>query len=147
MVPVAGIVLLIPSFFVTIFIEGKIYRAAFRKNQEASAITRATWKMHLVTYGLLVAIGFGLLGWSIANHNRRIKYDNTMKQSELIDPNAPKEQCVIAQGKAYSPLPWETEIHPNKIALQGQWKMNTEHCPFRAKCFSGCHLSQGVALG
>jgi hypothetical protein len=68
MVPTAGMVLLIPAFFVTILIERVVYRRAFRESQHVAGVPRATWRMHLVTYGLLFAAGFCLLGWSVATH-------------------------------------------------------------------------------
>ena len=68
MIPTACMILLIPAFFVTVFIERWIYRKAFRETQELPGVSRATWKMHLVSYGLLAVAGLCLLGTSITNH-------------------------------------------------------------------------------
>ena len=68
MIPTACTVLLLPAFFVTVFIERWIYQRAFGKNQESNGVTSATWKMHLVSYGFLAAAGLCLLGSSVASH-------------------------------------------------------------------------------
>jgi len=121
MVPTAAIVLLIPAFFVTVLIEGLIYRLAFRKTQDASAVRKATWKMHLITYGLLVAIGFGLLGWSIANHVPR----NTFK-SPRPDPfqsTAKQDETVDSNFKSLGPNPFQSAAKQSET-VDGQ---QTEH--------------------
>ncbi len=50
MIPTACMVLLVPSFFVTVFIEKRIYLKAFIENQSQGSlrVTGATWKMHLI---------------------------------------------------------------------------------------------------
>ena len=68
MVPTAGMVLLVPAFFVTIFIEKRVYRRVFKDSPSATKVPGATWKMHFVTYGLLLAAGLCLLRSSIARH-------------------------------------------------------------------------------
>jgi hypothetical protein len=68
MIPTAGMVLLIPAFFVTVLIEGLVYRKTFSESPRCGEVTRATWRMHLVSYGLLLAAAFGLLVSALRNH-------------------------------------------------------------------------------
>jgi len=68
MIPTACMVLLIPAFFVTVFIEKKVYRGVLGETIGRMEVTRATWRMHLITYGLLLAAGLCLLGSSLASH-------------------------------------------------------------------------------
>lgn len=62
MVPTAGIVLLVPAFFASVWIEGWIYRRVLAPDAGAPSVRAATWRMHLVTYALLLAAGLCLLG-------------------------------------------------------------------------------------
>lgn len=66
MIPTAALVLLVPAFFLTIYIEGKIYRRVFKDSQ---GIPSATWRMHYISYAFLCAIGIGLLVCSLASHH------------------------------------------------------------------------------
>jgi len=68
MIPTACIVLLVPAFFVTVFIEKQIYRKSFGESRGPVSLAPATWRMHLVSYGLLVVAGLCLLGNSILSH-------------------------------------------------------------------------------
>jgi hypothetical protein len=68
MIPTACLVLLIPAFFVTVLIEEQVYRRSFGESRGPVGLTPATWRMHLVSYGLLVVAGLCLLGSSIASH-------------------------------------------------------------------------------
>jgi hypothetical protein len=68
MIPTAGIVLLIPAFFVTVLIERWVYRRTFREAPRVVEVTSATWRMHFVTYGLLFLTGVGLLVSSLVTH-------------------------------------------------------------------------------
>lgn len=66
MIPTASLALPIPAFFVTVLIERRVYGCIYA-GSPSQAITRATWKMHLVSYGLLVLADLGLLASSIAH--------------------------------------------------------------------------------
>jgi hypothetical protein len=68
MIPTACMVLLIPAFFVTVFIEKKVDRGTLGETAGRMSVPRATWSMHLITYGLLLAVGLCLLGSSLAAH-------------------------------------------------------------------------------
>jgi hypothetical protein len=68
MVPTACIVLLVPAFFVTVFIEKKVYRKTPGDIAGRMSVSRATWCMHLITYSLLLGAGLCLLGSSLASH-------------------------------------------------------------------------------
>jgi len=68
MIPTACLVLMIPAFFVTVFIEKRVYRKTLGESAGPMGVTGATWKMHVVTYGLLLAVGFCLLASSLASH-------------------------------------------------------------------------------
>ena len=70
MIPTACLVLLVPAFFVTIFIERRVYRKHFADDEGHVDPTAATWKMHFASYGFLALTGFGLLGSAITKHNR-----------------------------------------------------------------------------
>ena len=68
MIPTACMVLLIPAFFVTVFIEKMVYRGTIGETAGPLSVSRATWRMHLVTYGLLLCAGLCLLGSALATH-------------------------------------------------------------------------------
>ena len=68
MIPTACMVLLIPAFFVTVLIERWVYRRTFRESPSFAGVTSATWRMHFVSYGLLLLAGFGLLVSSVVTH-------------------------------------------------------------------------------
>jgi hypothetical protein len=70
MVPTACIVLMIPAFFVTVFIEKRVYGKALGQTRGPMGVAGATWRMHGITYGLLLVVGFWLLGSSLASHKR-----------------------------------------------------------------------------
>ncbi|HYF35703.1 MAG TPA: hypothetical protein VD994_10465, partial [Prosthecobacter sp.] len=77
MIPAALLVLLIPSFFVTVWMEIVMYGRMFK---EVVGVGRATWRMHFVTYGLLLAGGLWLLWTSIRQHETRVRdYDGGME--------------------------------------------------------------------
>ena len=67
LVPTAAIVLLVPFFFASVFIE----RWAFdRKKQLEKPLVRLwSWKANLVTYGIMLLLLLGTLIYSIAKHN------------------------------------------------------------------------------
>lgn len=71
MIPTACMVLLVPAFFVTVFIETKVYRATLGETLGRMSVPRATWSMHLVTYGLLLAAGLCLLLSSLVSHKSK----------------------------------------------------------------------------
>jgi len=71
MIPTACLVLLVPAFFVTVFIERRLYRRTLGETPGRMSVTAATWNMHLVTYGLLFAAGFCLLGSALASHKSK----------------------------------------------------------------------------
>ena len=54
MIPTACMVLLIPAYFITVLIEKWIYRRMFRESPALGEVTCATWKMHLISYGLFL---------------------------------------------------------------------------------------------
>jgi hypothetical protein len=66
MIPTAALVLLIPAFFLTIYVEGRIYRRVFKDSQ---GIPSVTWRVHYISYAFLCAIGIGVLVYSLANHH------------------------------------------------------------------------------
>jgi hypothetical protein len=82
MIPTACLVLLVPSFFVTVFVEKLIYRRAFRECHGSVGVTSATWKMHCISYGLVVAAGLGLLISSVAGN--RTASDNRGNRGQSV---------------------------------------------------------------
>jgi hypothetical protein len=69
MIPTACLILLVPAFFVTVWIERKFYRRSLKSDENTISISSATWRMHLASYAFLFVAGFGLLAKGIANHN------------------------------------------------------------------------------
>lgn len=69
MIPVAGIVLLIPAFFMTVLVEGAIYRRVLAGSAGPVGVRAATWRMHVVTYGVLFVGGLALLVQSLAMYD------------------------------------------------------------------------------
>jgi len=61
MIPTASLVLMIPAFFITVLIEKRVYQMRLGECLGSMGIGRATWSMHLVSYGLLVVAGLFLL--------------------------------------------------------------------------------------
>jgi hypothetical protein len=67
MIPAASIVLLIPFFFVSVFVERWVFG---RKTQiDKTKIKSWSWKANLLTYGLLQAVLVCLLIYGITKHN------------------------------------------------------------------------------
>jgi hypothetical protein len=67
MIPAAAIVLLIPFFFVSVFVERWCFA---RKNQLDKALVRLwSWKANLVTYGIMEVMLLCALGYGISKHN------------------------------------------------------------------------------
>jgi hypothetical protein len=69
MVPTACLILLVPAFFVTVWIERKFYRRSLQRGEISISISAATWRMHLASYAFLFVAGFGLLAHGILNNN------------------------------------------------------------------------------
>ncbi|HBH27131.1 MAG TPA: hypothetical protein DDX54_07005 [Rhodospirillaceae bacterium] len=64
MIPTAQLVLLIPFFFASWFVEHKIVRWMWRDLDPAVA-RAAVWRANLITYGLLAVFVLGVLVWAI----------------------------------------------------------------------------------
>jgi hypothetical protein len=69
MIPTACLILLIPAFFVTVWIELKFYRRSLQRDETSISISAATWRMHIASYAFLFIAGLGLLAHGIVNHN------------------------------------------------------------------------------
>lgn len=69
MIPTACLILLIPAFFVTVWIERKFYRRSLKSDETNISISAATWRMHLASYAFLFIAGSVLLAHGIVNHN------------------------------------------------------------------------------
>lgn len=67
MIPIACIVLLLPTFFVSFYIESKIYMRVFSERNSPADVKSASWRMHLITYGVLLSIGVLFLVFSISS--------------------------------------------------------------------------------
>jgi hypothetical protein len=73
MVPTACLVLLVPSFFMTVFVESFVYRRALATEQSGPTPMQATWRMHWFSYGFLAMAGLFILTASIVKHQRNPK--------------------------------------------------------------------------
>jgi len=71
MVPLAFLILLIPAFFMTIVVEGPIYRRAFAGRTTPFTPSQANWRLHRYSYAFLAAAGVLILGASIITHHLR----------------------------------------------------------------------------
>ena len=69
MIPTACLILLIPAFFLTIFIEGMVYRRSLTSDGNSLSPSAATWRMHFASYAFLFLAGFGMLGAALHEHN------------------------------------------------------------------------------
>lgn len=63
-VPVAAMFLLIPFYFVSVWIESFILVRVFKISNEAAPVKKACWRANLVSYLLLFLICLGMLIWS-----------------------------------------------------------------------------------
>jgi len=70
MVPTACLVLLVPAFFMTVFVESFVYRRALARESSGPTPMQATWRMHYFSYGFLAVAGLFLLTASIVKHQR-----------------------------------------------------------------------------
>jgi hypothetical protein len=73
MVPTACLVLLVPAFFMTVFIESFVYRRTLARESSGPTPMQATWRMHWFSYGFLAMAGLFLLTASIVKHQRNPK--------------------------------------------------------------------------
>jgi hypothetical protein len=55
MVPIAGLYLLVPAFFVSVFLERWICRKIW-KDQKAEDVRKFSWKAHFVSYSVLLVV-------------------------------------------------------------------------------------------
>jgi hypothetical protein len=55
MIPIAGAYLLIPAFFVSVFLERRICRY-FWRNEEKEQIAKFSWKAHFASYTVLIIV-------------------------------------------------------------------------------------------
>lgn len=67
MIPTAAIILLVPSYFVSVWIEGLVMRALLPE-EKRNAIFPVAWKANLASYAFLLLLGVAWLGWSIYSH-------------------------------------------------------------------------------
>lgn len=67
MVPVAIMVLFIPAFFVSVFIEKWIYQRMLQNKTENKNFLKLSWFLHLASYAFLFLVAIGLLIYSIKN--------------------------------------------------------------------------------
>lgn len=70
MVPTACLVLLVPAFFMTVLIEGPVYRRTLARHAARMPPQRALWRMHIFSYGFLFLAGLLLLAASMVKHHR-----------------------------------------------------------------------------
>jgi hypothetical protein len=68
MIPTAMLVLLIPAFFVSVFVERWIYRYLLKDQLAGSHFKKESWIIHIASYSFLILAGIGLLVHSIMNH-------------------------------------------------------------------------------
>ncbi|PAW75905.1 MAG: hypothetical protein B9S32_17145 [Verrucomicrobia bacterium Tous-C9LFEB] len=64
MLPTAGLVLLVPTFFVSVYIERWFCRW-YWKYEDRATLNKAFWKIHCASYSLLVGVGLCLLAYSL----------------------------------------------------------------------------------
>jgi len=62
----AILLLLIPTFFVSVFIERWIYQWILKKRTEETRFLRMSWLIHLASYTFLVLAGLGALFYSLS---------------------------------------------------------------------------------
>ncbi|OGF44915.1 MAG: hypothetical protein A2452_03650 [Candidatus Firestonebacteria bacterium RIFOXYC2_FULL_39_67] len=69
MAPIAAAVGLIPSYFISVFIENWIVKTYF-KDKDKKDIKKAVIKANLVTYGILLLVCAGILAYQFAVHKK-----------------------------------------------------------------------------
>ena len=72
MVPTAMLVLLVPTFFMSVFIERFFYRRSLQAMAPDTDFRKISWNLHLASYGFLFIIGLVLLACSILTHSKPI---------------------------------------------------------------------------
>jgi hypothetical protein len=68
MVPSAMLILLVPTFFMSVFVEQFFYRRILRSIVPDADFIKASWKFHLASYGFLFALGLILLAHALITH-------------------------------------------------------------------------------
>jgi hypothetical protein len=68
MVPSAMLILLVPTFFMSVLVEQFFYRRILRSIVPDADFFKASWKFHLASYGFLFALGLILLAHALITH-------------------------------------------------------------------------------
>ena len=68
MIPTAMLVLLIPTFFMSVFVERFFYRRSLQSVAPDANFPKTSWRLHLASYGFLFTIGLILLVYAIWKH-------------------------------------------------------------------------------
>ncbi|MBX3727877.1 MAG: hypothetical protein KF858_01730 [Candidatus Sumerlaeia bacterium] len=66
MIPTAMLVLLVPAFFASVFVERLVHCRLLRVEFRDAKVARLVWRMNLASYVFLVLAGMALLGWAIS---------------------------------------------------------------------------------
>jgi len=69
MIPSAMLILLVPTFFMSVLVEQFFYRRSLQSLAPDANFSKASWKFHLASYGFLFALGFILLAYALKTHH------------------------------------------------------------------------------
>lgn len=68
MIPSAMLVLLVPTFFMSVLVERFFYRRSLQSLASDANFSKTSWKLHLASYGFLFTLGFILLAYALLTH-------------------------------------------------------------------------------
>jgi hypothetical protein len=83
-IALAAALLLVPTFFISVWIERRSYRCSWR-DLDPAAVDHSAWLANLCSYALLFAISCGWLGWEIYHGGERAPLVKRMIQEQPID--------------------------------------------------------------
>lgn len=83
-IALAAALLLVPTFFISVWIERWSYRRSWR-NLDRTAVNHSAWSANLCSYTLLFAIACGWVGWEICRGSEKAPLVKRMIQEQPID--------------------------------------------------------------
>jgi hypothetical protein len=107
-VALAATLLLIPTFFVSVWLERRVYRRSYR-HSDAAIVDRSVWFANLASYGLLFVVACGWVGWEICYGGEKAPVVKRLLQEHPID-FAYLQNAVVSSSDADACLTFDAAI-------------------------------------
>ena len=95
MVPTAMLVLLVPTFFMSVFIERFLYLRCLRAVAPNANFQKSSWKLNLASYAFLSTMGFILLAYALLTHTKTSKHKNRSHNNSANMSNQSLERTPL----------------------------------------------------